>query len=75
CSGGTARVEITASGGDAYRAAYQRLPGNAPIGSPTTFHDSYTFIVAGTTRIFQSYGGAGFSGCDVGLVFDPGNSA
>lgn len=75
CSGGTARVEITASGGDAYRAVYQRLPGNAPIGSSTAFRDSYTFTVAGTTRIFQSYGGAGFSGCDVGLVFDSGNAA
>ncbi len=75
CIGGTARVDITASGGDSYRAAYQRLPGNAPIGSSITFHDSYTFIDAGTKRIFQGYGGAGFSGCDVGLVFDPGNSA
>ena len=27
-------------------------------------------IVAGTKRIFEGYGGAGFSGCDVGLVFD-----
>ncbi len=75
CSAGTARVEVTPSGGDAYRATYQRLPGNAPIGSSATFHDSYTFTVAGTTRVFQSYGGAGFSGCDVGLVFDPGNTA
>ena len=75
CNGGTARVEITAIGGDAYRAAYQRLPGNAPIGSSTTFHDSYTYMVAGTKYIVEAYGGAGFSGCDVGLVFDPGNSA
>lgn len=75
CGGGTARVEITASGGDAYQAAYQRLPGNAPIGSPITFNDSYTYMVAGTKHIIERFGGAGFSGCDVGLVFDPGHSA
>jgi hypothetical protein len=74
CAGGTAKVEVVSSGA-AYVASYRKVPGNSPIGASISFQPDFPYSSAGTKYTISNIGGAGFSLCSVGLVFDGGNGA
>jgi hypothetical protein len=82
CAGGTAKVEVPAGtpstpSGTTYVASYRKVPANSLIGTSITFQSDFSYLdtLGGTStrRIIANIGGAGFSLCTVGLVFDGGN--
>lgn len=85
CAGGsgTKNVEVSTVGtsqpsGTAYNASYRKVPANSLVGNtsiPFQSDFSYldTFPRTSTRYIISGIGGAGFSLCSVGLVFDGGN--
>jgi hypothetical protein len=75
CTAGTAKVEIAPTTGSGWQAQYRRVAGNAPIGSAIAF-DADFWYMSGSTRIIRSgIGGAGFSLCGTGVVFDAGGTS
>lgn len=85
CAGGsgTKKVEVSTVGtsqpsGTAYDASYRKVLANSLVGNssiPFQSDFSYldTFPRTSTRYIISGIGGAGFSLCSVGLVFDGGN--
>jgi hypothetical protein len=75
CGGGTAKVDVAPSG-TAYVASYRKLPGNSLIGTTITFQPDFWYRDnSGTKYTIANIGGAGFSLCSAGLVFDGGNGS
>mgnify|MGYP001806471539 FL=1 len=83
CAGGTVKVEVPTGtpslpSGTRYVASYRKVPVNSLVGNssiPFQSDFSYldTFPRTSTRFIISGIGGAGFSLCSVGLVFDGGN--
>jgi hypothetical protein len=83
CAGGTVKVEVPTGtpslpSGTSYVASYRKVPANSLVGNssiPFQSDFSYldTFPRTSTRFIISGIGGAGFSLCSVGLVFDGGN--
>jgi hypothetical protein len=69
-SAGSVKLNVESGGGDYYTASFQQTAGGSSIGWSIPFFVDYWWYSSNTKNIVGDVGGAGFSLCTVGIVFN-----